>query len=347
MLPPGHGDNINGPSLIRVPDWVNHPLGRYYLYFAHHHGNYLRLAYADNLAGPWTICTPGVLGLDECICNEFPSTEFSNLKHLASPDVHVDHEKRELIMYFHCMVFTGGSSADRKNYMQVTLRASSPNGIVFNTGREFLGGAYFRVFQWDHTYYAIARLGVMYRSGDGVSKFDEGPNPFLKIQNPSMLRHCAVSLEDGILHVLYSRIGDRPESILLSKIVLTEDWNEWIPTPPLMILKPELSYEGANLPLRSSQSGAVRVPVRELRDPAIFKEDGKTYLLYTVAGESGIAIAEIGRGQRAESRGQRAESKEQTPYCIESFFIVSFPAPLFNASNTRTVISCFSSAMRI
>src|ERR1035441_4007062 len=30
------GDNINGPSLIRVPNWVDHPLGRYYLYFAHH-----------------------------------------------------------------------------------------------------------------------------------------------------------------------------------------------------------------------------------------------------------------------------------------------------------------------
>ncbi|MBI3972242.1 MAG: hypothetical protein HY332_13225, partial [Chloroflexi bacterium] len=41
------GDNINGPSLIRVPDWVDDPLGRYYLYFAHHRGTYIRLAYAD------------------------------------------------------------------------------------------------------------------------------------------------------------------------------------------------------------------------------------------------------------------------------------------------------------
>ena len=29
------GGNINGPSLIRVPDWLADPLGRYYLYFAH------------------------------------------------------------------------------------------------------------------------------------------------------------------------------------------------------------------------------------------------------------------------------------------------------------------------
>ena len=38
------GANINGPSLIRVPDWVAHPLGRYYLYFADHNGKYIRLA---------------------------------------------------------------------------------------------------------------------------------------------------------------------------------------------------------------------------------------------------------------------------------------------------------------
>ena len=36
------GNNINGPSLIRVPDWVDHPLGRYYLYFAHHGGKFRR-----------------------------------------------------------------------------------------------------------------------------------------------------------------------------------------------------------------------------------------------------------------------------------------------------------------
>ena len=30
--------NVNGPSLIAVPSWVDHPLGRYHLYFAHHEG---------------------------------------------------------------------------------------------------------------------------------------------------------------------------------------------------------------------------------------------------------------------------------------------------------------------
>jgi hypothetical protein len=53
------GDNVNGPSLIRVPDWVRNPLGRYYLYFAHHQGTFIRLAYADDLSGPWRIHAAG------------------------------------------------------------------------------------------------------------------------------------------------------------------------------------------------------------------------------------------------------------------------------------------------
>src|SRR4051794_4172430 len=85
------GDNINGPSLIRVPDWVRDPLGRYYLYFAHHDGRYIRLAYANSLAGPWSIHEAGALPLDR--------SHFAG--HLASPDVHVDDEQQRFRMYFH------------------------------------------------------------------------------------------------------------------------------------------------------------------------------------------------------------------------------------------------------
>jgi hypothetical protein len=30
-----------------------------------------------------------------------------------------------------------------------------------------------------------------------------------------------------------------------------------------------------------------------LRDPAIFEEHGRTWLLYAIAGESGLALAEL------------------------------------------------------
>jgi hypothetical protein len=39
---PALGDNINGPSVIRIPDWLPNPLGKYYLYFAHHAGTCIR-----------------------------------------------------------------------------------------------------------------------------------------------------------------------------------------------------------------------------------------------------------------------------------------------------------------
>ena len=58
---PSLGDNVNGPSVIRVPAWIPHPLGRYYMYFAHHKGGYIRLAYANSLAGPWRVYEPGFL----------------------------------------------------------------------------------------------------------------------------------------------------------------------------------------------------------------------------------------------------------------------------------------------
>ena len=48
---PSIGRNIQGPSLIQVPDWVVNPLGSYYLYFADHKGSYIRLAYANELTG--------------------------------------------------------------------------------------------------------------------------------------------------------------------------------------------------------------------------------------------------------------------------------------------------------
>lgn len=60
------GGNIQGPSLIKVPDWIENPLGKYYLYFADHRGTYIRMAYAEELQGPWgkwnLVCTHSFTG---------------------------------------------------------------------------------------------------------------------------------------------------------------------------------------------------------------------------------------------------------------------------------------------
>jgi hypothetical protein len=59
------------------------------------------------------------------------------------------------------------------------------------------------------------------------------------------------------------------------------------------VLRPERDYEGVDRPLEVSKPDEAQGRVRELRDPAIFQEGAKTYLLYSIAGESGIAIAEL------------------------------------------------------
>jgi hypothetical protein len=72
IIPPLHSEkraathqNINGPCLVRVPDWVSNPLGRYYLYYADHKGSHIRLAFANDLTGPWQVHRPGALDLSD------------------------------------------------------------------------------------------------------------------------------------------------------------------------------------------------------------------------------------------------------------------------------------------
>jgi len=120
------GSNIAGPSLIRVPDWAEGALGRYYLYFADHRGTYIRLAWADALEGPWTTHEPGVLDLAD---SHFPTTcppcaPPGSYVHIASPDVHVVDERREIVMYIH------GRDAGR----QVTRVAVSRDGSQAGDG---------------------------------------------------------------------------------------------------------------------------------------------------------------------------------------------------------------------
>ena len=58
-------ENINGPSVVKVPSWVKKPLGKYYMYFAHYKGDHIRLAYANKVEGPWKISETGVFDIKE------------------------------------------------------------------------------------------------------------------------------------------------------------------------------------------------------------------------------------------------------------------------------------------
>jgi hypothetical protein len=107
------------------------------------------------------------------------------------------------------------------------------------------------------------------------------------------MRHAGLLLRGDQLYVFWSQVGDTPERILLSTIDLRPDWMAWQASAPIEVLRPEHAWEGSEAPLAPSIRGAIKVPVNQLRDPAVFAEDDRIFLLYTVAGESGIAIAEV------------------------------------------------------
>ena len=271
------GDNINGPSLIQVPDWVRDRLGKYYLYFGHHDGRYIRLAYADDLEGTWRIHSKGALSLED--------SHFEG--HIASPDVHVDHKSGQIRMYFHgSNTVTGGGTG--KGGAQFTRASISIDGLNFNAESELLSNPYLRAFQWNGNHYAIAMPGVFYRSENGMSNFEDGPTLFTE-----NMRHSAVIVDENVLQIFFTMVGDSPERIKLSTVDLSDDWMNWTASDPIDVLSPELPWEGSEMPQEPSKRGLIDGQVNQLRDPAIYQEDGRKYLLYSIAGESGIAIAEL------------------------------------------------------
>ena len=304
---PSIGENIQGPSLIRVPDWVENPLGKYYLYFADHKGQYIRLAFADELIGPWQVHPPGSLQLSQ---SHFPTeppeatpeavekirtmalargmdldtfqhdiVKEITAPHIASPDVHVDHDRQQIVMYFHGLEGLGH---------QVTRVAVSDDGVQFKARKQILGQTYWRTFQHGEYTYGLTMPGAFYRSKNPLADFEPGPVLF----NPDM-RHAALLVRDDTLYVFWTQVGHVPERILLSTVNLAVPWMQWRDSSPVEVLRPERAWEGADAPLEPSVRSVAYGQVNQLRDPAIFEEEGRVYLLYAVAGESGIAIAEL------------------------------------------------------
>lgn len=264
------GENINGPSVIRVPKWIENPLGKYYMYFAHHHGKYIRLAYANSPIGPWTIYKPGVLKI-----------EHTGAKgHIASPDVVINEANQTLRLYFH-------GYSENKAIGQKTFLSTSKNGLDFTAFNTVLGPSYFRTFKYKNNFYALVS-GTFFKSEDGIKPYEKGNLVLPKI------RHSAVVVVGDKLVVFYSQKGDEPEHILKTTVNLLEgSFKDWKVNKVEDVLKPEMDYEGAQLPIKKSVNGFSRTRVHELRDPAILIDNKMIYLYYSVAGESGIAVSKL------------------------------------------------------
>jgi hypothetical protein len=232
------GGNVNGPTVIRVPAWVEHPLGRYYMYFANHMGDFIRLAYADNVDGPWKIYEAGVLHVrDTAFFRPLPDPPRALddfYTHVASPEIFVDAEQRRIVMWFHGW-WTNGERwpgelapahawARDRRYGQFTQAAESTDGLRFTTRAAITRQSYLRMFQFGGYFYSVARLGQLARSKDPLASFDPGPNPFRDTAYANRVRHVAIVLRGNRLTVFFTAIGDAPERVMKSTIDLNGDW---------------------------------------------------------------------------------------------------------------------------
>lgn len=304
---PSIGDNANGPTVIRVPRWVQRPLGRYYMYFAHHSGQFIRLAYADSVRGPWKIHEPGVLNVkDTALYRPQPDPADSPAgvyTHIASPEVYIDEGRQRLILWTHGMWTEGQRWPDRRQdatawvkqrgYAQFTQAAESSDGLTFQVKPAITRQSYLRVIPFGGRFYGMARLGQLLRAATPLDVFELGGSPFRDSPYANRVRHVTLLERQGLLHIVFSAIGDAPESILYTTMRLAGDWDTWRIGPVSKVLVPETRYECPDLPVEKSEVGEIDHPARQLRDPALFSDEGKLYLFYTFCGEQGIAGAEV------------------------------------------------------
>lgn len=304
---PTLGGNVNGPTVMRVPAWVQRPLGRYYMYFANHMGDFVRLAYADRVTGPWTIHEPGVLHVrDTAFYRPQPDpkdTLADFYTHVASPELLVDPAANRFVMWVHGW-WTNGERwpstlpaarawAREKGYGQFTQAATSSDGVHFTVQPAITKTSYLRVFTRGASYYGVSRLGVVSRSADPLGSFELGPSLFRESAYAGRVRHVGLLVRGDRLYVFFTGIGDAPERVLVSTVDLTADWTSWRASTPVEVIAPQASYECTDLPNVPSEAGDIDEPARQIRDPFFFEDEGKTYLFYATCGEQGIAAAEV------------------------------------------------------
>ena len=266
-----NSNNINGPSIIKVPEFIENPLGKYYLYFGHHKGTYIRMAYSNNITGPYTLYKPGVLDIKNT----------PGYDHLASPDVIIDYQNKRLVLYYHC-VFNNNITP------QSTFYAYSNNGLDFISEKVNILYPYFRYFSYLDCEYGLAMYYL--KSSIILKKNGNSYEEFSKLLPNS--RHTSVIVIGSKIFIAYTIVGDCPEHIYFCQITNFEK-NNVKTSDKISLVKPEFNFEHNDQKPIISSYGAVYQKVNQLRDPYIFIDNNDLYLFYTVCGEKGIAVCKI------------------------------------------------------
>lgn len=273
------GEFTNGPTVIKVPNWVEDPLGTHYMYFADHHGLEIRLAFSDSLNGPWTVSPNPVLRLNKTLAIR---------EHIASPDVYIDADSHTIYMTVH------GEPISTMYDDQVSVLVESQDGEVFAQDPSYAGSiwanfAYARILKIDDTFVRInPRKHQVSRSDSMTGPFSAPVYYSLPIDREH--RHASVLLDGSTIVIYYTRLRDAPERIYRATIDASQQWGQWALTNEQCVRRPELSWEGAKFPVTLSQTGPAH-SVNQLRDPFIYDDGTNRALFYSYAGESGIAMA--------------------------------------------------------
>ena len=320
------GKNINGPSVVKLPKWLPEEKrvdkrAKYYLYFAHHHGKYIRMAWSEKITGPYHLVgdsplygkhANAALALDK-----IPPVlgEVSTGNHVASPVVIVDDERHEFKLYYH-------APAQYKNkgrrINQVTFFATSPDGLQFhkNIAPVYLGIFYFSPFKVNNRWYAFTNRGELCEAPEGgeiaVPKDFNAKKPLWKnwgrffektiadyckrndIKEVIGVRHLSQVQKGNVLHVFFSSREDTPERLYHVCVdVSDEDCRNWKVGPVELVMSAEETWEGGQLTPKKSVDGYSPKPVNEIRDTFVYTENGRYYLFYCAGGERGIGVASL------------------------------------------------------
>ena len=337
------GDNINGPCMIRIPSWIPNNRransnARYYLYFGHHDGDYIRMAWSRNPDGPFTLYransstgSRGVFDTNNTTISLDRGVQIPR-NHVASPNVHVDNDNRRIIMYFHSGEYR---FEGRRINRQVSWVNTSDYGLDFrrrDTREVIFSASYLNVFEWDRDLYGFHNDGGPVRARSFNSPWAPTNNYYNGNDLPDLwnrrsgnlfqdalgvsrstrrVRHTGTRVSGNNAQVFYSIRGDRPERIYVSNISLRSNWNNWrVNAPGNELLRAVGGWEGGQINIATSQGGA-QDNVNQLRDPYPFQDsDGSLYLLYSGQGEEGIGIAAMESSrQNVRVRGARHDGE--------------------------------------
>jgi hypothetical protein len=263
--------------------------------FADHKGDRIHLAFSDDLAGPWSIHERGTLLLRDTPflqsppdipsyvdrealamprAEDVPSVlDDCILPHIASPEAIVDDASRSIRLYHH------GLDAFAK---QVSRVAMSSDGLDFEARPEILAPP-------TSAYFAIGRVGTDSRCLE--DSFEVNPGSRTSSRDRCSSNRTGLWLRGDELWVFWTRVGDAPERILLSTIDLALDWETWRASDPIEVRRAVEEWEGGALPALPSVRSAINRPANQLRDPFLFEDLGRRFLVYALAGEAGLGIA--------------------------------------------------------